>query len=117
MILDSVDINQILWHLDMFRGFYLEDRYNKRFSYKDRVDEAHWHLDMANLIVDEAIKRNKRKKDVYVRSRVHKFPKETWNVNQKDMGKLADDVWKRIKNMPDKEFGRGCGYHSDRRWK
>ena len=117
MILDSVDIGQILWHLDMFRGFYLEDRYNKRFSYKERIEEAHWHLDMANMIVDLSVKRNKKKKDVFVRSRIHKFPKETWNVNQKDMGKFADEVWERMKNTHDKEFGRGSHYHVDRRWK
>ena len=55
--LDSIDVMELLFALNMFRGFYLEDRYNDRYSYKDRIEEAHWHLDFANLIVDEAIKR------------------------------------------------------------
>mgnify|MGYP001093648303 CR=1 FL=1 len=56
MKLASGGIQQVLWALVMFKGFYLEDRYNDRFSYKQRIKEAHWYLDYANGILDRAIK-------------------------------------------------------------
>ena len=56
MKLDSGGIQQVLWALMMFKGFYLEDRYNDRFSYKQRIKESHWYLDYANGILDRAIK-------------------------------------------------------------
>ena len=55
--LDSIDVMELLFALDMFRGFYLEGRYNDVYSYKERIDEAHWYLDFANLIADGAITR------------------------------------------------------------
>ena len=31
MKLEKIDIQELLFCLDMFRGFYLEDRYNDKF--------------------------------------------------------------------------------------
>ena len=55
--LDKIDVQELLFCLDMFRGFYLEGRYNDKFSYGKRIEEAHWYLDFANLILDEAMKK------------------------------------------------------------
>ncbi len=57
MKLDQIDINELIFCLDMFKGIYLEGRYDHMFSYKDRIEEAHWYLDFANLILDEALKK------------------------------------------------------------
>ena len=56
MKLDNIDIRQVLWALFMFKRFYLEDKYNDNYSYKQRIEEAHWYLDYANGILDRAIK-------------------------------------------------------------
>ena len=55
--LDKVDVQELLFCLDMFKGFYLEGRYNDTFSYYERINEAHWYLDFANLVLDEALKK------------------------------------------------------------
>ena len=57
MKLEKIDIQELLFCLDMFRGFYLEDRYNDKFSYRKRIEEAHWYLDFADLILNEAMKK------------------------------------------------------------
>tara|TARA_Y100001951_G_C11088949_1_gene155598 strand:- start:150 stop:323 length:174 start_codon:yes stop_codon:yes gene_type:complete len=57
MKLDKIDVQELLFCLDMFRGFYLEGRYNDRFSYYERINEAHWYLDFADLILSEALKK------------------------------------------------------------
>ena len=57
MKLEKIDIQELLFCLDMFRGFYIEGRYNDKFSYRKRIEEAHWYLDFANLILDEAKKK------------------------------------------------------------
>jgi hypothetical protein len=57
MKLEKIDIQELLFCLDMFKGFYLEGRYNDTFSYYERINEAHWYLDFANLVLDEALKK------------------------------------------------------------
>ena len=57
MKLSEIDIIELLFCLDMFRGFYLEGRYNDTFSYYERINEANWYLDFADLILSEALKK------------------------------------------------------------
>ena len=57
MRLDKIDVQELLFCLDMFRGFYLEGRYNDKFSYYERINEANWYLDFADLILSEALKK------------------------------------------------------------
>jgi hypothetical protein len=59
MKLDETDIHELLFCLDMFKGFYLEGRYDNKFSYRQRIEEAHWYLDFADLILNEAMKEKK----------------------------------------------------------
>ena len=53
MKLDSIDINQVLWAVRMFKHMYIEQRYG--YKQKEMLDWSHWFLDYANGILDRAI--------------------------------------------------------------